>query len=101
MNTRCKPGDLAYIVWSAIPENIGKVVEVIRVDDSIAPKDATPGSLRWVIRTRTQGFAIDRITGVVCAFAAGAETSTYDYALRPISGVPIDEETNEDVKEPA
>lgn len=42
----CKPGDMAKIIYSELPENIGAVVEVLR------PYDPHPytRNFRWVVR---------------------------------------------------
>lgn len=97
----CKPHDLAYIVGAYVTENIGKVVEIIRIDTSVAPFDIDPGSARWVCRTRSECCGVDRSTGERTVIRAGEEMSTYDYWLRPISGVPVDVEVFEDLKESA
>jgi hypothetical protein len=82
----CKPGDLAYIIRSEIPENVGAVVEVLRLD---AEQSIESGEPVWWTRspapTMHSNGVID-YDGVV-----------EDSRLRPISGVPVHDEERDEV----
>jgi hypothetical protein len=96
MNTRCKPGDLAYIVrddWN--PCDIGKVVKVVKLVPAYEWAQEDDPEWRCVAREPLQGYDDDGNSFPSC------ESDIPDAWLRPITGLPIDEETNEDVKEPA
>lgn len=87
-----KKGDLAYIVEGCI-ENIGAVIEVIDaygiyLDDGFC----------WNIRSFRPLLATGTIDGKLHFVTEGFIT---DRSLRPISGVPIDDEVIEELKEPA
>jgi hypothetical protein len=101
MNTRCKVGDAAYIIRATIESNIGRVVEVVRQDMSIGLTDLNPGEVRWECKILSDGVARSRTTGFLVPVKAGETTSTPDSWLRPISGVPVDDEVTEDLKVPA
>lgn len=92
MTTRCKPGDMAYIVGSDFPENIGRVVEVT------SEGFPCPEGYAWVVRSSVplKGW-IDGPQSTGCGF----EVWSLDDELRPISGVPIQDELTEDLREPA
>ncbi|MDR5801187.1 hypothetical protein [Caballeronia sp. LZ001] len=80
----CKPGDLAYIVEGP-SENLGKVVEVksgfgFYKDEGYC----------WNIVCRSKLVAIGEIDGKVHRVKEGFIP---DKSLRPISGVPLDDET--------
>ncbi|TCK39667.1 hypothetical protein B0G84_5007 [Paraburkholderia sp. BL8N3] len=77
-----KPGDLAYIVRSDVPENVGAVVEVVSFDEFHASMCGVPV---WKVRT---GRPLRNGWG-----EASTEGSCCDEQLRPISGVPVDDET--------
>lgn len=97
----CKPGDLAYIVGSS--KFAGRIVEVV----SHAPQDVpfalpdgymqSPTNYEWVIR-----FVGAPIEAPV---TLGTRVTRYgaapDRLLRPISGVPVNEEVPNEIKEPA
>jgi hypothetical protein len=94
--TRCKPGDLAYIIRASVPENIGRVVQVIERDLSLGANDPNPGEVRWHISMPDNSYGIDRTTGGRYLVPPGQCLSAPDANLRPISGVPLDEEVTED-----
>lgn len=52
MNLRCKPGELAYIQHSPMDQNLGKVVEVIKLVGDPLPEHAHLGAL-WHVKSRT------------------------------------------------
>ena len=90
----CKPGDLAIIVadgQGGASDAIGMIVEVQAARVSVAG----PG---WLVKMQ------ERKT--VEVWATGEKTTTdllivADAWLRPISGIPIDDEVIEELKEPA
>lgn len=83
-----KPGDLAYLIRAEIPKNIGAVVEVLRL---CTEYDCYANDPAWWVRSpapmmHTNGsFQFDG--------------TAPDRNLRPISGVPVDEDITEDLKE--
>jgi hypothetical protein len=77
----CKPGDLALIVKSLWPENLGKLVEVVELEHSDV----------WVIRHFTDFVGV--IYGKVRTFRAGGESTHTDEGLRPIRDNPGQDET--------
>jgi hypothetical protein len=104
----CKPGDLAVIISTLrSPENIGRIVEVIR---TAVPGEefVTAGRMRVFVPTQNSG-PIWRVRGqrpliwrdqdgkVEMAF----EVPCADSYLRPITGVPVNDEVTDDIKEPA
>lgn len=92
--TRCKVGDLAYLARAELAENVGLVVEVVR-GDSIRCRDESIEQWRWICVTRSPVASIDRTTGALQPGWTG-ELSIPDSNLRPISGVPIDDEVPEE-----
>lgn len=83
---RCKPGDLAYIVSSDDPASIGAIVQVVRACPLWT--GVTGVQHWWVCGTRP----LSTIGGDLVA-----EGAIEDFRLRPISGVPVDEEENAEV----
>ncbi|AJG19051.1 hypothetical protein [Cupriavidus basilensis] len=86
----CKPGDLAYIVRDPYPENLGRVVKVVGapqwIDDGPAWFcQATGGPLRVMNIDRPRETLRD------------TEFDCYDSDLRPISGVPVEDEVSDEV----
>ncbi len=88
----CKPGDLAIIIQSEISENIGRIVHVG------GPYGyAFDGVFRWVITAEgapmrgcvANGQFVDANTGFI-----------EDYMLRPVSGLPINDETPIEINVP-
>lgn len=85
----CNPGDLAYIVGGMRnpSPNIGCVVEVIRLEAI----DAAIGPV-WNCKSRQP---LETVHGFRDKF------HVRDAWLRPIGGVPVEDEVTEDIKEPA
>lgn len=88
----CKPGDLAYIVHDPHnPQDIGKVVKVLRVATDWCEEDMP----EWRCEAR------DQLSG----FNGGREwkpgqhkaVDIPDAWLRPISGVPVEDEQRDEV----
>lgn len=86
----CKPGDLAYIVASDFPENIGAVVEVVK----LAPPDP-PFPQEWECRPCSLLLGWDDKTGRVSLSSSSIDVC--DISLRPISGVPVHDEEHDEV----
>lgn len=83
MKTRCKVGDLAYLIYSEAPESIGAVVEILR------PMPLRRGLPNWRVRSLKP---LRTIRGRYLM-----EGNVLDQNLRPITGLPIDEETREEL----
>lgn len=82
----CKPGDLAYVVRALHEDHIGKVVEVL--NDSMTFPQA---GFCWLVRARDPIGAECPKTGRKLGFFN--EVFCPDDWLRPISGVPIENDT--------
>lgn len=83
----CKPGDLAFIVGGLCnpSPNLGRIVEVKRLD------------LMWSEIEGCPVWQVDARNPLLCADILGrdvfvTEASMKDSWLRPISGVPVDDE---------
>lgn len=97
----CKPGDLAIVVRSVAPENIGRIVTVIRL---VVPGEQFAEGRRLV--EVGNGWLVQCDRPLVTTFE-GKQVGSHctrvyrDDCLRPISGVPVEDEVTEDLKEPA
>lgn len=96
MKTRCKPGDLAIIIDAFERENIGRIVEIIRQARDGEFWNAVGAQVTWIIRSARP---------ILCSNKGGKtslvmERPFADEFLRPISGVPVEDEVLEDLKEP-
>ncbi|BEH18874.1 hypothetical protein [Burkholderia pseudomallei] len=78
----CKPGDLAYVTGSGIPEQNGMVVKV--------EEAGANGPSWWVVSFRG---AVQTRTGRV----AFGRAQVLDANLRPISGVPVSDDVYNEV----
>jgi hypothetical protein len=87
----CKPGDLAIVVRDEFEQNIGRIVKVLRESDVDvgAWLCRAVGDPMLIMSRRTEVPYIDH------------EGDAYDSDLLPISGLPVDDEVTEDLKEPA
>lgn len=81
----CKPGDLAYIVGCVFPENNGRVVEVL---SAFGP--SKDGDFCWLFHSSAKLHGTCEVTGQRIFVQDGI---VLDSILRPISGVPVDDET--------
>jgi|GEM_PF-1129548 len=79
----CKPGDLAFVSKG---RNAGCIVEVIEIDMVWTQIEGCP---IWECRSRTPILCADILNNDVWS----TELSIEDSRLRPISGVPVDDET--------
>ena len=87
----CKPGDLAIVIKSDYPADIGMIVRVVGPAADAWVHDDVP---EWLVES-------DRIS-VVADYDTGTEKLSLDFDipdawLRPISGLPVDEETRDEV----
>jgi hypothetical protein len=94
MTLNCKVGDLAVIVSNAHPSNIGHIVEVLR--PCPACELADPLVPEWECRM------FSPLEGWIW-FDDGSEiphdeVDIQDRELRPISGVPVDDEVTDDLE---
>ena len=88
----CKPGDLAYIVASQLPENIGRAVEVLHPSEPILEAPA------WIIRVTGRPLAgLDDKGNVGYA----QMTRHLDSCLRPITGPSATDDTETEIVRPA
>lgn len=85
----CKPGDLAYIVESAFPENLGRVVEVIDAYGMFRDE-----GFCWNIRANSPLTGEGEIDGTIMFLCEGF---IQDACLRPISGVPIESDVKDEM----
>ena|ERR1700754_1086679 len=100
----CKPGELAIVISAeATPEMIGYVVEVVRqaIDGEMLGKfqltQEYPHRHSWICRS-ANGIPMRSTHGNLHIVN---ERAILDVFLRPITGLPIDEETPTEIKEPA
>lgn len=112
----CKPGDMAIVMGTQgipmqTPGVIGRVVEVLRAHSLGSTYRSVNGKTmhttnigansHWVVRSSTPlpWLVLNGPNaGEVWLFE---ERCIMDSSLRPISGVPVDDEVTEDLKEPA
>lgn len=92
-----KPGDLAIVISSRLsPENIGRIVEVLcqAGEEEI---DRTSGGFVWWVKSPVELMVRHR-NGFI---QFSKERPYADACLKPVSGLPMFDETAEDLKEPA
>lgn len=93
----CKPGDLAVILYSDIPENIGLFVDVIEADDPIRHGVSLlhPGPI-WQCRAR----GIIRYRNILGELILVGEGPIPDEVLKPIRppGQDTDTRTEKDLE---
>jgi hypothetical protein len=87
-----KPGDLAIQIMARIPENIGIIVTV---------QEWNPFFKEWLVTSERTLRGMGLVTGVINIIPAGELVCVPDEWLRPVSGLPMDEETTNDINEPA
>jgi hypothetical protein len=91
----CKPGDLAIVIKASRESNIGKIVRVLglysREEKGVA----------WEVECET----VIEVVGILNQrpMRRNPEKAlvAWDDWLRPISGVPVNDEVTDDIKEPA
>jgi hypothetical protein len=85
----CKPGDLAYIVRAdGVPQAIGAVVEVVQKGRDVESMPA------WHVQVSERYTVSDKRTGKA---AYRNRVNIPDAWLRPISGVPVEDERCDEV----
>lgn len=87
----CNPGQLAIVISDEEIENIGKIGQVIR--PSLRMEEHGFDIFRWAVAFKTPLLTIDG--GSACL------VSIKDSCLKPVSGLPMEEETQETIKEKA
>ena len=95
MSLRCKPNELAFIVVSPMQQNLGKVVETVRLVGYPLPEHTHLGAL-WHVKSRT-GLVTE--IGEIAHFA-----QVPDAWLKPIRDPgedAVDETLSRDWKRPA
>ncbi|WP_217589774.1 hypothetical protein [Burkholderia sp. GbtcB21] len=90
----CKPGDLAIVIASGFPSNIGRIVEVLRPCPSCELID--PLVPEWECRM------LSPMEGALWFEADGIdpiqdEIDIEDRQLRPVSGLPITEDIDTEI----
>jgi hypothetical protein len=84
----CKPGDLAIVIKDEYPQNIGKIGRVICYDNHHS--------------TGLEAWCMEFPSALLCLNGRYSDyVGVADYCLRPVSGLPMEEETTEKLKEPA
>ncbi|MDR6421312.1 hypothetical protein J2801_003600 [Paraburkholderia phenoliruptrix] len=87
----CKPGDLAYLSSDCVDE--GVIVEVLRAGLIVGVDSPT-----WHCKSRTPIYCTMQRSGKE---VWTTEICVEDRYLRPISGIPINDEVTDDITEPA
>jgi hypothetical protein len=88
----CKPGDLAFVISDDFPENVGRMVSVLRrVPDTFLQSNLLCWEVEVAGSTPLRVYERDKVS-IGSAMVCG----TYDYQLRPIRAPGI---TTEEVKE--
>ncbi|UVS93491.1 hypothetical protein [Burkholderia glumae] len=88
----CKPGDLAIIVQAMLPENIGKIVEVL----SPLGHDCGLG-FRWLAKTVGGPARTVSVVDFSSVFVDPEPAGIPDAWLRPISGLPGPDDVTDEV----
>lgn len=92
----CKPGELAFVVSSQFPENIGTIVEII---DIAARATAKLGAATWKVKTAARGFKTKNIySGKVSSDVNLA--IALDSNLRPIRGFDLEKGIRDELFDP-
>lgn len=90
-----KPGDLAIVVNAYFcTENIGRIVEVVRIAVEGVDVKKTNLGLCWVVRS---SYPLGRAAyGYKKRLAPALETPCADCNLRPVSGLPVGNEVKDE-----
>lgn len=88
-----KPGDLAVLV-GGYPENLGAIVEVVESD-----LDATARWKRqvWIVMVTGRKLRVQPRDGSSRRKMGRGRCAALDTHLRPVSGLPIDEDVTEEL----
>jgi hypothetical protein len=91
----CKPGDLAIVIKASRESNIGKIVRVLRL------YSREEKGVAWEVECET----VVEVVGIFNQRPARRNPEkaliAWDDWLRPISGVPVNDEVTDDIKETA
>ena len=86
----CKVGDLAIVVNTELPQNLGQIVEVLGLPSGEDFRTRLPGHL-WQVRAvsgrRTLSYR-DNFSGTITKYSEGPAP---DRCLRPVSGLTDDD----------
>jgi len=82
----CKPGDLAIMVSSGIPENIGRIFEILNFNQAVTDFSGKP---IWNVRAAHPARTADG--------EMSSEGNASDADLRPITGLPITDDIKDEV----
>jgi hypothetical protein len=97
----CKPGDLAYVIRAeTTPEMIGMVVTVLRMaidGEEVCGRRFAVMEPGWVVEANS----LIPARGCDGILRHLKRRAVADRNLRPISGVPVNDEVTDDIKEPA
>lgn len=85
---RCKLGDLCWIIDGPFPENIGKIVKIVGVDND--------GVHNWIVESQGSHLTASGVFGIVRATTANAA----DSQLRPIPPLGPEEDDMPPVERP-
>ncbi|WP_175740000.1 hypothetical protein [Burkholderia ambifaria] len=84
-------GDLAIIVQALLPENIGKIVEVL---DPLG--DDCGMGFRWLVKTLLPGRTVS-VIDFQTVFEDSSPAGIPDAWLKPVSGLPITDDIKDEV----
>jgi hypothetical protein len=94
MTLNCKPGDLAIVMYSETGLNLGKIVEVIKLLGETPEFDGQ----FWNIDDGPSWLVEAKGSPILCSVGPPLSVVPIpDAWLRPISGVPVDEEITDEV----
>jgi hypothetical protein len=97
MTLNCKSGDMAVVGNKALPINKDKIVEI----GAFLGEDPVWNGFRWNVGEGPRWIVTCK-AGIFDSDGVGHFAAPVaDRNLRPISGVPIDEDVTEDLREPA
>lgn len=88
----CKPGDLAIVIESIIPLNVGKIVQVIEPYGRQTPIVLANDGALWLCESMGSPLRWEKLIGV--GFTEMQAGPIPDYCLRPLPGQPESEEFN-------
>lgn len=93
--TNVKPGDLAIVVGAYLcTENIGRIVEVVRVAVPGVDVASTCSEIAWVVRS---SYPLGRAhQGRKVRMRPALEAPCADCNLRPVSGLPVGDEVKDE-----
>lgn len=92
--SNCKPGDLAIVAEAVVPSNLGRIVRVLRpYSQSEFPRYGGEDDLpSWAVESVGSMLA-ESHSGIITGYTM--VRPFYDHCLRPVSGLPDTEQTDE------